>query len=149
MSAELNTAAKVIAPAARSTVDPTHQFGLIFRIATATSTTSATGSNDIPKECRGRYWRFLVHGPDASTPVDLQWAWVLDSDGVGGKDTAPTLVYNQTTVTGVGNVGAAQMLLDRQPEHYKCPDNARGVIFIATAATGFFEAHISGEKTGK
>lgn len=147
MTAALITAATVISPPASSVADTTHEHGLIFRVATSTSSVQATPSADIPANCRGRYWRLLVKGPDAATAVDLQWAWLLDEDGVGGEDTAPTLVFNQLSATGTGHLAAAQDLLDRQAEHVFCPSNARGVVFIATAATGFFSAHISGKKT--
>lgn len=147
MTARQDAAATVIAPPASATPDPTHESGLIFRVATATSSGLATAV-DIPKNCRGRYWRLLVKGPDANTPVDVQWAWVLDSDGISGADTAPTLLFNQLSATGVGAVAAAQTLLDRTPEHIYVPRNARRLLFVGSAATGFFEASLSGERTG-
>lgn len=135
-------AAKVIAPPARSTADGTHQHGPIFRVAHSQTSAVVTAAV-IPKECRGRYWRLLSLG------ANVNWAWVLDEDGNGTIDTAPTLVYGQLTATGTGNAAAAGTLLDSQPEHVWCPPNALGVVSIssAAAATGtWFEAQISGAK---
>lgn len=140
MSANLNAAAKVISPAARSTADATHGYGVIFRLANTLTSSQATAA-DIPKECRGRYWRLLTVG------ANVQWGWLLDSDGVGGEDTAPTLVYNQASATGTGHLAAQPTLVDSIPEHVHCPWNARGVVFISSAATGNFEASLSGEST--
>ena len=147
MTARLDASATVTSPPASAVVDPTHEAGVIFRVANATASTQATAA-DIPKNCRGRYWRLLVKGPDVATPVDTQWAFVLDVDGIGGADTAPTLVFNALSATGAGNVTAAQTLLDRTPEHIYCPRNAKRLIFISSVATGVFEAALSGERTG-
>lgn len=150
MTAVLNAAAKVTAPACRNSADPTHQFGLIFRVANVTTAggVQATAA-DIPKECRGRYWRFLTRGATVATAVDVQFAWLFDDDGVGGADTAPSLIYDQLSATGTGHLSAVITLLDRTPEHFHCPDKARRIVFISSAASGFFEASLSGEKTGK
>lgn len=132
-------AARVTWPAAQSTADATHKRGLIFRVATATTSGQATAA-DIPENCRGCYWRMLSVG------ANTQWGWLLDSDGVGGEDTAPTLGYNQLAATGTGHLAAAGTLVDSIPEHVVCPPNARGVVFISSAATGFYEAQLSGGK---
>lgn len=147
MTARLDASATVTSPPASAVVDPTHEAGVIFRVANVTASAQATAA-DIPKNCRGRYWRLLTKGVDVNTPVDTQWAWVLDTDGVGGADTAPTLLINQLSATGTGSVAAAQTLLDRTPEHIYCPRNAKRVIYVSSAASGFFEAALSGERTG-
>lgn len=139
-SPQVNAAAKVIAPAAKNAADTTHQFGTIFRVANATSSGQATAAN-IPKECRGRYWRLLTVG------ANVQWGFVLDTDGVGGVDTVPTLVYNQASATGTGHLASQPTLIDSIPEHVHCPWNALRVVFISSAASGNFEASISGERT--
>jgi hypothetical protein len=141
MTARLDAAVTVIAPPARNTADPEHQYGLIFRVANATGSTQATAT-DIPKACRGRYIRLLTIG------ADVQWGWLPDTDGIAGNELPPTLVYNQLTITGMGSPGAAQTLLDRSPEHVYVPRTARRILFISSAAAGFFEASISGERTG-
>lgn len=147
MTARLDASATVTSPPASAVVDPTHEAGVIFRVANVTASAQATAA-DIPKNCRGRYWRFLTRGADVNTPVDTQWAWLLDTDGIGGADTAPTLLFNQLSATGAGSVAAASTLLDRTPEHIYCPRNARRVIFVSTVASGVFEAALSGERTG-
>lgn len=147
MTARIDAAATVTAPPVSAAADPTHEAGIIFRVANNTASFQATAV-DIPKNCRGRYWRLLVRGPDINTPVDVQWGWLLDADGVGGADTAPALVINQLSATGTGNLAAAQTLLDRTPEHVYAPRNARRLVAISSAATGFFEASLSGERTG-
>lgn len=140
MSDLLNAAAKVTSTAARSTADATHGYGVIFRLANSLSSGQATAA-DIPKECRGRYWRMLTVG------ANVQWGWLLDLDGIGGEDAAPTLVYNQASATGTGHLAAQPTLVDSIPEHVHCPFNARGVVFISSAASGFFEACLSGTIT--
>lgn len=145
MTARLDAAATVTAPPASAVADPTHQAGLIFRVAHSATSVQATAA-DIPKECRGRHWRLLSIG------ANVDWAWLLDADGIGGEDTAPTLVYGQLSATGTGHVSAAQTLLDSMPEHFYCPSNARGVLFIssaAPAAPNSFAASISGDQTGR
>jgi hypothetical protein len=139
MSALQSAALTVTAPLARSTADATHEHGLIFRVANSTSSGQATAA-DIPRNCRGRYWRFFTRG------ANVQWAFVGDEDGIGGVDTAPTLVYDQLSATGTGSAVAAGTLVDGSPEHFYCPANARRVVFISSAATGFFEAQLSGDK---
>jgi hypothetical protein len=141
MTARADAAAYVIAPYASNVADPTHQAGLIFRVANSTAFGPATAA-DIPKACRGRYWRLLTIG------ADVQWAVLLDADGISGVDTTPTLIYNTPSITGTGVAGAAQTLLDRTPEHYYISTRARRLIFVSSAGTGFFEASISGERTG-
>jgi hypothetical protein len=147
MTARLDASATVTSPPASATVDPTHEAGVVFRVANNTASGFATAV-DIPKNCRGRYWRFLTRGPDVNTPVDVQWGWLFDTDGIGGVDTAPTLILNQLSVTGTGAVAAQPTLLDRTPEHFYCPRAARRVVFISSASSGFFEASLSGERTG-
>lgn len=146
MSARLDAAATVTLPAASASADPTHQRGVIFRVAHSTSSAEATAA-DIPKECRGRYWRFLSLG------AHVQFGWLLDADGISGEDAAPTLVYGQLSATGTGHLAAAGTLIDGQPDHFYCPSNARGVVFISSAAPSapeaFFEAIVSGDKTGR
>ena len=138
----IDAAATVTAPKALSVADPTHQAGLIFRVANTTVSGQATAA-DVPPECRGRHWRLLTRG------ADVQWAWLVDADGIGGEDTVPTLVYDQNSATGTGHLAAAQTLLDSQPEHVYAPCNVRGVVFISSIASGKFEASISGDQTGK
>lgn len=129
----------ITAPAGRSTADTTHEHGLVFRVANATSSGQATAA-DIPKSARGRYWRLLTVG------ANVQWCWLLDADGVGGADTAPTLVYGQASATGTGHAAAAGTLLDSVERYVVCPPNARRVVFISSAASGTFEAEVSGGK---
>lgn len=143
-SPALEDAGTVIAPPGRSTADPTHQYGLLFRVANAVTSGQATNT-DIPESYQGCYARFLTRGIDANTPVDVQFCFLcINSAGV--LDTAPTLVYNQTSATGTGAAAAAQTLLDRQPEHILIPRNARRIVFISSAASGWFEASRSGVK---
>ncbi len=129
----------VNAPPARSTADATHEFGLIFRVANSTSSGQATAA-DIPVSARGRYWRLLTVG------ASVNWAFVLDADGVGGVDSVPTLVYGQASATGTGHLAAAGTLVDGVERHVVCPKNAKRVVFISSAATGTFEAEVSGGK---
>lgn len=131
---KLVAAATVIAPPGKNAADATHQYGLIFRVANATSSGQATAA-DLPSYVRGRYIRLLTVG------ASVQWCFLLRGD------TAPTLVYNQTSATGTGNAAAAQTLLDSQPEHVFCPPNAVRVVFISSAAAGNFEASVSGGVT--
>jgi hypothetical protein len=137
---ELGPLLKVTAPPARNSADPTHERGLVFRVATATSSGQATAA-DIPANCRGRYWRILSVG------ANTQWAWVCDEDGVGGVDTVPTLVYNQASATGTGHLAAAGTLVDGVERSVWCPANARRVVFISSATGGFFEGELSGGRT--
>lgn len=130
----------VTSPAGQSTADTTHEAGLVFRVAHSTSSGQATAA-DIPVSARGRYWRLLSVG------ANVQWCWLLDSDGVGGADTAPTLVYGQASATGTGHAAAAGTLLDGVERYVVCPKRARRVVFISSAAPGGttgFEAEVSG-----
>ena len=129
----------VTTPRGRSTASTTHGHGLVFRVANSTSSGQATAA-DIPENCRGRYWRVLTVG------ANVQWCFVGDEDGIGGVDTVPTLVYNQTSATGTGNAAAAGTLIDGVERHVLCPRDAKRVVFISSAATGFFEAEVSGGK---
>lgn len=87
-----------------------------------------------------------------SIGANVDWAWLVDSVGLGAKDTPPVLVYGQLSATGTGNATAAQTLLDSQPEHIYCPSNARGVLFISSSAAAApaasFAASLSGDQTG-
>lgn len=130
----------VTSPAARSTADASHEHGLVFRVAHSTSSAQATAA-DIPKSARGRYWRLLSVG------ANVQWAWVLNADGVGGVDTVPTLVYGQLSATGTGHLAAAGTLVDGAERYVVCPSNAVRVVYIsssAPAAPAAFEAEVSG-----
>lgn len=130
----------VTTPRGRSTASPTHGHGLVFRVGHSATSTQATAA-DIPENCRGRYWRLLAIG------ANVQWCFLSDEDGVGGVDTAPTLVYGQLTATGTGNAAAAGTLIDGVERHVLCPRDAKRVVFVsASAATGWFEAEVSGGK---
>jgi len=48
---------------------------------------------------------------------------------------------------GTGAAAAAPRLMDGIPEHIMCPVNAYALVFISSAATGTFEASLSGRAT--
>jgi hypothetical protein len=145
MTARLDAAATVTSPAVSAAADPTHEAGVIFRVAHSTAGTVNACAAPIPKNARGCHWRMLSIG------ANVDWGWLLDTDGVGGADTAPTLVYGQLSATGTGHLAAQPTLLDGVPEHVYCPPNARGVIFVSSSAAtapNSFTASKSGAKTG-
>lgn len=131
----LTAAATVEFPTLRSTAEATHEKGLIFR--TANSASAVAPAVDIPVNLRGRYWRILTVGANA------QFGFIRSGD------TAPTVVYNQASVMATGHLAAAPTFVDSIPEHIFCPVDAVRYTFISSAATGFIEACVSGEKTGK
>ena len=136
-TARLDAAAIVQLATVKNVADPTHEAGLVFRVAHSTSSGQATAA-DIPKNARGRYWDVLSVG------ANVQWGFLL----IG--DTAPTLVYGQLSATGTGHLAAAPTLLDSQPKAVYCPMNAVRVVFVssaAPAAPAAFEAVVSGGKT--
>lgn len=136
MGSLLDAAATIEIATARSTADATHAHGVVFSVAH--SATSVTMPGTIPVNCRGRYWRYLSMGEN------VQWGFVLDGN------TAPTLVYGQASALGTGHLARAPTAVDGIPEHVFCPVNATQVVYISeTAAAGFFEAVLSGERTGK
>ena len=145
MSDRMDAAAIVKSSRCSSAADATHQAGVIFRVDHSTSSAQATAA-DIPAECRGAYWRLLSIG------ANVDWGWLCDTDGVGGVDAAPTLVYGQKSATGTGHLAAQPTLLDSVPEHVYCPPSARRLVYISSAAgtapIASFTASWSGEKIG-
>jgi hypothetical protein len=100
MTARLDAAATVTSPAVSAAADVTHEAGVIFRVANTTVSGNACAA-PIPKNCRGAHMRLLTIG------ANVDWGWLLDDDGVGGADTAPTLVYGQTERNGYRAPGCA------------------------------------------
>ncbi len=95
----------------------------------------------------------ITQNSQKSIAQGKRFLWLAATDAVAGTNcnpqwvqyegpTAPTLVYNQLSVSGVGSVAAGRTLFSGLPDQVEIDPRATGIAFIGIAA-GFLEWHVS------